>query len=310
MERNRFLGEFLRARREATPVEQAGLARVGHRRTPGLRREEVAVLAGISTDYYSRLEQGRERNPSDQVLGALARVMCLDAEAVEYLHALAHPLPKGCRVVEHREQAAPTLLRVLRGWTRTPGFIIDRWMNMLATNRLADALYAGLECNDNLIRLVFLNPEAVHFYADWEKTAYLKAAHIRTVAAMGPQDPLLSQLVEELAEHSEEFRRLQTQRDLRPRTTDTKRFRHRLAGELAFEYDFYTARSAPGQQLVLMQVEPGSTSELGLATLWALADPDANVIRLAQTPEPVPPAEAEAVTAAVTAAVSGLSDRG
>ncbi|KAA9374987.1 helix-turn-helix domain-containing protein [Microbispora cellulosiformans] len=288
MERNRLLGEFLRARREATPVEQVGLARVGHRRTPGLRREEVAILAGISTDYYSRLEQGRERNPSDQVLVAIARVMCLEAEAVEYLHALAHPLPKVYRVVDHREEAAPTLLRVLRGWTHTPGFIIDRWMNMLATNRLADALYAGMEHNDNLIRLVFLNPEALQFYADWEKTAYLKAAHLRGVAAMDPHDPLLPRFVQELSAHNEEFRRLRGQHDLRPRTNDTKRFRHRLAGELAFEYDFYTAKSAPGQQLVLMQVGPDSAAEQGLAALCALADSGVNVIRLAPAPEPVP----------------------
>jgi transcriptional regulator with XRE-family HTH domain len=250
-------------------VEDVGLARVGRRRTPGLRREEVALLAGVSTDYYIRLEQGRERHPSEQVLDALARALDLDITATEYLYELAHPRPRR-RLTRHRERVSPGLLRLLNAWVHTPAFITGRWMDMLATNAMADALYAGLDYSDNLLRLAFLNPEAQAFWPDWEKSASFKVAHLRAAAGADPDDPFLPELVEELSQH-DEFRRLWARHDINPQTVVQKRFRHREVGDLTLAYESFTINSAPGQQLIIFQAEPGSPSEQALALLGALA---------------------------------------
>jgi transcriptional regulator with XRE-family HTH domain len=138
-----LLGDFLRARRQVTTPEEVGVLQAGRRRTPGLRREEVAMLAGVSTDYYIRLEQGRERHPSEQVLAALARVLDLGFDAVAHLHELAHPRPRQHGTARRAEQVSPSLLRLLRSWPFTPALIIGRWMDVLATNPLAAALYGG-----------------------------------------------------------------------------------------------------------------------------------------------------------------------
>ncbi|WP_084369762.1 helix-turn-helix transcriptional regulator [Microbispora sp. ATCC PTA-5024] len=272
MDRQRLLGDFLRARRESTRLEDVGLTRVGRRRTPGLRREEVAMLAGVSTDYYVRLEQGRERRPSEQVLDALARVLELDPAATEHLYELAHPRPRQ-RPARREEEVAPGLLRLLRLWDHTPAFIRGRWMDLLATNGMADALYGGLDHNDNLLRLCFLNPEARAFYPDWEQSAALKAAQLRTGAGTDPDDPFLPQLVDELSDQSAEFVRIWARHDVLPRHTERKRFRHPIVGELMLSYEVFTINSAPGQQLVIFQADPGSPSERGLAMLSSLVRP-------------------------------------
>jgi transcriptional regulator with XRE-family HTH domain len=274
MDSDRLLGDFLRARREATTLEEVGLTRVGRRRTPGLRREEVAMLAGVSTDYYVRLEQGRERRPSEQVLAALARVLDLDADAVEHMHELAHPWARRPRSVGRVEEVSPSLLRLLRNWEHTPVLILGRWMDVLATNRMARILYDGLNHNDNLLRLVFLNPAAREFYPDWEKAAYGKAAHLRFTAGTDPDDPFLPELVEELSLQSEEFRRLWARHDVRPKTNESKRFHHRHVGDLTLTYESFTVNAAPGQQLLVFQAEPGSASEKALSLLGALAAHD------------------------------------
>src|SRR3954465_2281016 len=129
------LGEFLRVRRASVPPAEHGMP-AGQRRTPGLRREEVALLAGVSTDYYVRLEQGRERHPSPQVIGALAKVLQLDDEAVSYLRGLAEPGPVRTPV---REYAAAGLVALLRAWPRTPALVYGRYMDLLAVNPLGEA---------------------------------------------------------------------------------------------------------------------------------------------------------------------------
>ncbi|MFC4591566.1 helix-turn-helix transcriptional regulator [Sphaerisporangium corydalis] len=270
MDSERLLGDFLRARRETTSLEDAGLTRIGHRRTPGLRREEVAMLAGVSTDYYIRLEQGRERRPSEQVLGALARVLDMDEDATEHLHELAYPWARRRGPITRTEQVIPSLRRLLGKWDHTPAFVLGRWMDMLAVNPLAEALYAGLEHNDNLIRMVFLNPESKRFYRDWEQVAYVKAAHLRAVAGTDPDDPFLPELVEELSAGSEEFRRLWARHDVRPKRSEVKRFHHREVGDLTLSYEAFTVNSTPGQHLVLLQADPGTPSEQALILLAAL----------------------------------------
>ncbi|MDH2427342.1 helix-turn-helix transcriptional regulator [Sphaerisporangium sp. TRM90804] len=271
MDTDKLLGDFLRARREATSPDSSGLIHVGRRRTPGLRREEVAMLAGVSTDYYVRLEQGRERRPSEPVLDSLARVLRLNADAKDYLYEIAYPRLRRPRPAARAERVSPSLMRLLGDWRHTPAFVLGRWMDMLAVNPVADVLYEGLEHRDNLLRLVFLNPRARQFYPDWEKTAHVKAAHLRAVAGADPDDPFLPELVRELSSGSEDFRRMWARHDVRAKTHEIKRIHHHHVGELLLTYESFSVNNAPGQQLIVFQAEPGSTSEYALGILGRLA---------------------------------------
>jgi transcriptional regulator with XRE-family HTH domain len=267
MDGDKLLGEFLRARREVTAPEQVGLLDVGPRRTPGLRREEVAMLAGVSTDYYVRLEQGRERRPSDQVLGALARVLRLDPDATDYLYELARPRAWPRRPVNEREQVSPNLLQLMRSWEHTPAFVIGRRLDVLATNRLTDALYEGLSHKDNCLRTIFLSPQAKDFYTDWEKAASAKTAQLRISVGANPDDPSLYRLIDELSTHSEEFRRMWARHDVQTRGNEVKQLRHRDVGELTLSWETLTVNGAPGQQLVVMAAQPDSPSAHALMAL-------------------------------------------
>ena len=213
MDSDKLLGEFLRARREVTTPEQVGLLDVGPRRTPGLRREEVAMLAGVSTDYYVRLEQGRERRPSDQVLTALARVLRLGPDAAT-TSTNSHTPGRDRRTAGQMEQVSPELLRLMRGWSYTPAFVTGRWLDVLARNPLGSVLHDGLEYADNLLRLVFLDPAAREFYPDWEQVARVRVAHLRGVAGTDLDHPYLIELVGELSLESADFRRLWARHDV------------------------------------------------------------------------------------------------
>ncbi|WP_089212680.1 helix-turn-helix transcriptional regulator [Streptosporangium subroseum] len=271
MDSENLLGEFLRARREVTTPRQVGLLHVGSRRTPGLRREEVAMLADVSTDYYIRLEQGRERHPSERVLGALVRVLDLGPDAATHLYELAHPRSRPRGATAQVEQVSPDLLRLMRGWSSTPAFVCDRWMDVLAANTLATALFRELEHGDNLIRTVFLDPAARTFYRDWEKVARAKVAHLRSAAGADLDDPYLVELVDELSLESEEFRLLWARHDVVGKTHEAKRIHHREVGDLTLTCELFNISSAPGQQLTIFQAEPASPSEHALALLGSLA---------------------------------------
>jgi transcriptional regulator with XRE-family HTH domain len=267
MHREKRLGEFLRARRHLTAPEQAGLPRLHERRrTPGLRREEVAALAGVSTDYYVRLEQGRERNPSDQVLDALARVFQLESDATEYLHELAHP--RGRRVPAMAvNQVDPNVIRLMEGWDRVAAYVVNPRLDVLAGNTVVTALYEGLEHNDNLLRLALLNPRAREFYLDWEKDTYYKVAHLRAAAVTAPDDPSLAELIEELSAASAEFRCMWGRHEVRRRIRAPARFHHEAAGDIVTTMEVMSVDTAPGQKLVTFQADPGSTSERALIRL-------------------------------------------
>ena len=265
------LGEFLRARREQVGPEDLGLPAGGARRVAGLRREEVAVLAGVSTDYYVRLEQGRERNPSAQVLDALAKGLALDADAVAHLHRLARPAPTARRRARRREQVSPNLLRLMDGWPDTPALVLGRCLEVLAHNALGAALFGGHTHSGDLVRLVFLDPDAREFYPDWERVAVNTVGGLRAAAGLDPDDPRLIETVGELSVKSADFRRLWARHDIRQKTHETKRFRHPQVGELVLSYEALTVNSAPGQQLIVYQAEPGSPSEAALALLGSLA---------------------------------------
>ncbi|WP_371784367.1 helix-turn-helix transcriptional regulator [Streptosporangium subroseum] len=271
MDGNKLLGEFLRARRQLTRPAQVGLLEIGSRRTPGLRREEVATLAGVSTDYYVRLEQGRERRPSEQVLDALARVLELDPEATAYLHELARP-----RVREHRpgdrvDQVSPYVLRLIESWDYALAIVVNRRWDVLARNAMAIAFFGGMEFSDNLIRLAFLNPAAHELYRDWEHDAWSKVAHLRAVTGGDCEDPFLFDLIEELSLGSEDFRRMWARHDVRVRSYESKRFRHREVGDLTLWQETFSINGTYGQQIIIAQAEPGSPSERGMARLGSLA---------------------------------------
>ncbi|MFF1610590.1 helix-turn-helix transcriptional regulator [Amycolatopsis sp. NPDC058278] len=271
MVKDNALGEFLRARREQVGPAELGLPPGGSRRVAGLRREEVALLAGVSTDYYVRLEQGRERNPSAQVVDALARGLALDEDASAHLHRLARPAPGRRRRARRPERVSPNLLRLMDGWPDTPALVLGRCLDVLAHNALGQALFAGHTHSGDLIRLVFLDPDAREFYPEWERVAVNTVGGLRAAAGLDPDDPQLIDTVGELSVKSADFRRLWARHDIRQKTHETKRFRHRLVGELELSYEALTVNSAPGQQLIVYQAEPGSPSEAALALLGSLA---------------------------------------
>ncbi|MGJ6966287.1 helix-turn-helix domain-containing protein [Streptosporangium sp. G11] len=271
MDSDKLLGEFLRARRELITPEQVGLLPSGSRRTPGLRREEVAMLAGVSTDYYIRLEQGRERHPSDRVLGALSQVLNLSADATAYLHDLAHPRPRQIRAPDQPGQVKPALLRLIRSWPYTPAIVTSRWMDVLGSNQMADALYDGLDHRDNLLRLIFLNPASRRFYRDWEESARSKVAQLRALSGADLDDPYLTDLVGELSLKSTDFRRLWARHDVSTENVATRRFHHRDVGDLTLTYELFNINGALNQKLIVFQAEPGSPSAHALDLLGSLA---------------------------------------
>ncbi|MCO8277915.1 helix-turn-helix transcriptional regulator [Actinoplanes sp. TRM 88003] len=260
------LGAFLRARRELTSPQQAGVSSSGRRRTPGLRREEVAQLSGVSTDYYTRLEQGREQHPSEQVLDALARTLRLDDQERAHLHRLARP--ERVRPAA-RETVRPSLLRLMEGWLHTPALIVDGRMDVLAANPLGRALFAPVFEQDqpNLVRFVFLSPHARTFYPEWEQVARSSLGALRA-AAGGLTD---AELVDELAAESPEFRRLWARHDVRGKSHEAKRLHHSEVGELTLTYDSLTVDGAGGQQLIVYQAEPGTAAAEALALLGSVA---------------------------------------
>ncbi|MFI5677490.1 helix-turn-helix transcriptional regulator [Streptomyces cellulosae] len=272
MDGDNLLGQFLRARRGLVRPEEQGVPVIGRRRVAGLRREEVAMLAGLSTDYYVRLEQGRERNPSVQVVDALARALLLDDDAVAHLHRLARPVPGRAHKDKNdrRQRVSPALLRMMNSWTGTPAVILGRCMDVLAHNPLGGALFAGHTYSGDLMRLVFLDPDARDFYPHWDRVAANTVGGLREAAGTDYDDPRMIDLVGELSLKSEAFRTLWARHDIRQKRHETKRFRHPVVGELTLDYESLTINSAPGQQLVVYQAEPGSPSAHALSLLGSL----------------------------------------
>ena len=271
------LGEFLRARRHLLDPEQWGLAQTAQRRQPGLRREEVALLAGVSSHYYARLEQGTARNPSPAVLDSLGRVLGLDAEATAHLHRLATSAPRSRVRAKARarkpERARPGLVRVMHRWTDQPAVIIGRHRDVLAANDLAVALNAEFTPGRNLLREVFLDPAAREIYPDWEDVALGALAGVRASAGAELDDPHLTDLIGELSLKSPEFRTMWARHDVRDRVSGTKRFNSPLIGEITLQYESLAVTGAIGQTLMIFTAEPDSAAEQSLHLLASLTMP-------------------------------------
>ncbi|MFJ6608017.1 helix-turn-helix transcriptional regulator [Streptomyces lydicus] len=276
------LGDFLRARRSGLRPEDVGMASYGLRRVAGLRREEVAVLAGVNVDYYTRLEQGRERHPSPQVLDALSRALHLDTDAHAHLHRLAGTAPHE-RPTPQWNGVSPALRQLMDGYPHTPAFVLSRTLDILATNALADALYSPFHPADNLARMVFLDPTGRDFYTRWDWAAQATVANLRQAAGFDPGDPRLNALIDTLTEHSTTFSTLWQAHTVRGKTQDAKRLNHPEVGPLTLTYQAFDVRDAPGQQLVIYHAEPGSPSAQALSLLGAL---DATTRQTARSPHP------------------------
>jgi transcriptional regulator with XRE-family HTH domain len=255
--RSNALGEYLRARRELVDPADVGLHVAGVRRTPGLRREEVATLAGISADYYLRLEQGRDRNPSPQVLEALGRVFGLDATATQYLLSLSAARPRQRRP---RREVVPAGIRQLLDVIGLPAFVESRMFDVLAANRLATALSPRIRPGENRLRSMFLDEDERELHPEWERMIGGLVAAFRTSLGTDGDDPRLAQLVGELSLGSEQFRQLWARHDVKP-----------LAGKLELRLEKLPVGDSGGQLLVIYHAEPGSESARSLALLGSLA---------------------------------------
>ncbi len=281
------LGSFLRARRGRVEPRDHGLPAHGVRKVSGLRREEVAVLASISVDYYTRLEQGRERHPSRQVLDALAATLALDEDGRDHLFRLAGLAP-GRPAERPPPTVHPDLVRLMEAWPATPALVLGPALDVLARNALARALFGGLAEQDNLARMTFSDPGARRFYVDWGLAAEATVASLRASAAAHPDDPRVAALVAELETSSPAFADLWARQDVRGKRRDSKRLDHPDVGRLELSYETFDVRSAPGQQLVVYQGEPGSRSAQALALLGSLAAGAPLARRRPRTPDGPP----------------------
>ncbi|MCE0762066.1 helix-turn-helix transcriptional regulator [Pseudonocardia kujensis] len=229
------LGEYLRARRDAVTPDQVGLPVQATRRAPGLRREEVAMLAGISSDYYLRLERGRDRNPSPQVLQALARALRLDEVESEYLLGFTSPRPR--RLRRRRTEPVPSRLHHLLAAVGVPAFVESRYFDVLASNPLAMALSPRLRPGENRLRSLLLDPEEREFHSDWEAAVADSVAWFRQAIGTDVEDARAVELVGELSLASARFRSLWARHDVRRLEGGTAVVEHPLVGPLRLHRD-------------------------------------------------------------------------
>jgi transcriptional regulator with XRE-family HTH domain len=264
------LGDFLRGRREALKPQDVGLPEYGRRRVPGLRREEVAMLAGVSSDYYIRLEQGRENSPSPQVLEAVAQALKLDAESADHLNRLC--LTPSQRLHDWGEaDVSPQLLQLMDGWEHTPAFVLGPALDILAGNSLATALHSGFDAFDNLARNVFVDPAGREFYQEWERAAHSCVAELRAAYGHDPESARIAEVVDELSAESEEFAGLWRLHDVKSKSQEGKHLKHPDVGDLHIAFAAFTVNGAPHQQLVVYQAEPASPTAEAFAALRSLA---------------------------------------
>ncbi|EGX56798.1 DNA-binding protein [Streptomyces zinciresistens K42] len=272
LDRRAELSEFLRTRRARLKPEDVGLPDFGrHRRVPGLRREELAQLAGVSVAYYTRLEQGNGRNVSAEVLDSIARALRLsDAEHAHLTH-LAKPKQHKKKPTARTEHVRPALRHLLESIDGVPAYVTGRRSDILAWNAMAAAVFGDwseLPAQErNWARLVFLRPDYRELFVEWEQKASDMVSYLRMDAGCHPDDPRLSALVGELSVKSEEFRRLWATHDVKEKSFGVKRIRHPLVGELTLNFESFRLSDGTEQSLVTYHAEPGSEAAQGLRLL-------------------------------------------
>jgi transcriptional regulator with XRE-family HTH domain len=265
------LGDYLRARRDQVRPEDVGLVPGGQRRAPGLRREELAMLAGISAEYYLRLERGRAQHPSPQILDALARALRLDVKATKYLHQLANPTTSRWDQ-SVLEVAAEGLDRLIDQFP-FPAIVASRYQDVLAANPIARALSPGFTPGQNFLCWRLLNPAARELYVDWDEATDAAVSGLRECAGTDPDDPRMQKLIAELSAASPRFRELWARADVGYRL-GLMHMRHPRVGDL---YLYRNQLNVPhvlhaiGQHLLIYHAEPGSDSARALEELRSLA---------------------------------------
>jgi transcriptional regulator with XRE-family HTH domain len=279
MDNGNEIRDFLVSRRARITPEQAGLpAYGGNRRVAGLRREEVALLAGVSIDYYVRLERGRAAGASDGVLEGIARALQLDEAERAHLFDLARAAAPSAPHAPRRpasQQVRPSVRRILDSMTTTPAYVRNARLDILAANRLGAALFSpvlrGPAQPPNNARFLFLDPGAREFYQDWERQAQDVVATLRTEAGRSPHDKGLSNLIGELSTRSEHFRTWWAAHNVRFHRTGTKRFHHPAVGDLALTFEALDLAADAGLRISAYSAEPGTQSDdaLKLLATWA-----------------------------------------
>ena len=261
------LGDYLRARRERVQPEDVGLVPGARRRVPGLRREELATLAGISSDYYLRLEQGRDKHPSAQVLDALARALQLDHNASTHLHQLAG-LTSDDRPLSGLETVTNNLDQLIDQFSM-PAIRVNRYQDVLAANPIARALSPGFAPGENFLRWRLSAPAARDLYVDWDEATEVAVSGLREVAGTYVDDARLRALIDELSTKSPRFRELWARADVGYRT-GILHMRHPKVGDLHLVRTRLSVPYSGGQHLLIYHPEPDSESA---ATLDALRSP-------------------------------------
>ncbi|MFC4471461.1 helix-turn-helix transcriptional regulator [Streptomyces xiangluensis] len=272
LDRRAELSEFLRTRRARLKPEDVGLPDFGrHRRVPGLRREELAQLAGVSVAYYTRLEQGNGQNVSAEVLDSIARALRLTDAEHSHLTHLAKPKQHKKKPTARAQQVRVALRQLLDSIDGVPAYIVGRRSDILAWNRMAAAVFgdwAELPPQErNWARLVFLNPAYRELYVEWDQKQSDMVSFLRMDAGCHPDDPRLSALVGELSLKSEEFRRLWARHDVKEKSHGVKRLRHPLVGELTLSFETFRMVDDAEQSLITYHAEPGSPSAEALRLL-------------------------------------------
>jgi transcriptional regulator with XRE-family HTH domain len=260
------LGDYLRARRQQVRPEDVGLVPGARRRVAGLRREELAMLAGISAEYYLRLEVGRDKHPSAQVIDALAQALRLDTRATQHLRRLAAP-PEGD--TPKLEAEAYALAEVIEQFSM-PAVLVNKYQDVLAANPLARALSPGFAPGQNFLRWRLLEPAAREFYVDWDEATKIVVNGLREFSGPCPDDPRMKALIAELSSASERFRELWSRAEV-GYTLGTHHIRHPLVGDLYLHRHRLNAPYPGGDHVVMYRAEPGSVSARALEKLQSLS---------------------------------------
>jgi transcriptional regulator with XRE-family HTH domain len=266
------LGTFLRARRELVTPQEAGVPELGVRRVPGLRREEVAMLAGISADYYLRLERGRDRHPSVQVLESIARVLRLDDEHFAHLLTLVAEVPRQRRRRPRKQTPPAGALALVQSLTQ-PAFIEDRYFDVLAANPMATALSPRLVPGGNQLRDLFLDPAEQALYPEWEGVTECFVANLRQAVGTDTDDPRFIELTGELGLGSPRFRQLWARHEVRGQRGTPLRIDHPQVGEMTLNRERLTINGTDDLMLVVFHPDAGSGDAEKLALLASAALP-------------------------------------